>query len=532
MRIRLKTPNTPNTPNTISNTSKMSARRLSPLRMVGVVAVAAGLTSGASVWTLAAVRNTFTTTATVWYSPYVDVSLTPVMHFEDPQTNPADDVVLSFVVADPNAACAPSWGTFYSLDAAGRALDLDRRIARLRERGGDITVSFGGALNQELARTCTDEADLVAAYQSVIDRYQVERLDFDIEGEALSDLDANRRRGSALATLAAANPDLQLWLTVPVSTAGLTQEAVDLVDTTLAAGVKLSGVNVMTMNFGASRTEGQTMYEASAVALEAAFQQLSGSYQRAGRPLTPAQLWSHLGATPMIGQNDLQGEIFTLDDAARLVAFAGQRELGRLSIWSANRDNACGVHQDSARASNTCTGVEQAEAAFGLVFAAASAPSHLKDVTPPAYDDAAAKSASLDDPATSPYPIWRSAKTYLEGDKVVWHGNVYQAKWWAEGALPDAPVTNLWDTPWRYLGPVLPGDASPPADAVARVDGQQQRWSADGVYFGGTQVVHQGQIYQAKWWTQGVAPEQDSDRPFDHPWEYRGAAPPAVAEMS
>ena len=36
------------------------------------------------------------------------------------------------------------------------------------------------------------------------------------------------------------------------------------------------------------------------------------------------------------------------------------------------------------------------------------------------------------------------------------------------------------DTPWRYLGPVLPGDASPPADAVARVDGQKQRWSADG----------------------------------------------------
>ena len=36
--------------------------------------------------------------------------------------------VLGFVVADPTTAARPPMGTYYDLDGAGRALDLDRRI--------------------------------------------------------------------------------------------------------------------------------------------------------------------------------------------------------------------------------------------------------------------------------------------------------------------------------------------------------------------------------------------------------------------
>ena len=52
-----------------------------------------------------------------------------------------------------------------------------------------------------------------------------------------------------------------------------------------------------------------------------------------------------IGVTPMIGLNDVTTETFTQQDAEQLLAFAHQRGLGELSMWSLNRDrpNAAGV---------------------------------------------------------------------------------------------------------------------------------------------------------------------------------------------
>ena len=108
-----------------------------------------------------------------WSVPYVDVTLTPTYQFQDPQSNPARDVALAFVVADPDDACTPSWGGAYTLDQAGDDLELDRRITQLRAAGGDVMVSFGGQANEELAVACTDQAALDDAYRAVIERYDV-----------------------------------------------------------------------------------------------------------------------------------------------------------------------------------------------------------------------------------------------------------------------------------------------------------------------------------------------------------------------
>jgi chitinase len=91
------------------------------------------------------------------FAPYVDVTATPQYAFEDPTVSSAANVVLGFVVSSTSVACQPSWGTAYSLATAATGIDLDRRIARLRQRGGQVTASFGGALNTELAAACTDE---------------------------------------------------------------------------------------------------------------------------------------------------------------------------------------------------------------------------------------------------------------------------------------------------------------------------------------------------------------------------------------
>jgi hypothetical protein len=48
-----------------------------------------------------------------------------------------------------------------------------------------------------------------------------------------------------------------------------------------------------------------------------------------------------LGNTPMIGQNDSSGEIFTLADTATATAesYAAQQGIAMLSFWAEGRDN-------------------------------------------------------------------------------------------------------------------------------------------------------------------------------------------------
>jgi chitinase len=456
--------------------------------------------------------------AAAWYAPYVDTTLTPQFHFEDPTDNPADQVVLGFVVANAEGACEPTWGTHHDLDEAATALDLDRRVARLRQRSGDVIVSFGGAINNELALRCASVDELVGAYSAVIDRYRLTTIDFDIEGGALADRDGNTRRAEATARLQerarAEGRPLAVWLTLPVAPAGLTAESVGVVDAMLAAGVDLAGVNVMTMNYGGSRPSGVGMFDASAQALEATWRQLSGAYRRAGTPLADAAVWRKLGATPMIGQNDAPGERFELDDVRRLASFAAERGLGRVSIWSANRDGPCGAQWDSQLASNTCSGVEQEPLDFARAFDGLTGRSGSAAELPTVPETAP---VVVDDPATSPYPIWRSSRIYEAGDKAVWHGNVYEAKWWTQGNLPDEPVVNVWDTPWRYVGPVLPSDR--PRTTSTTAPASYPEWAPDAVYEKGDRVTLEGRAFEARWWSRGDRPDDDVDRPWDTPWE-------------
>src|SRR5689334_15706641 len=176
-------------------------RRLSVLRVLAALAIATGLAAAGITFA----RHVATGVAEAfgsgpWYAPYVDATLTPTYAFEDQRQNPSNDVVLGFVVASRDGKCVPTWGTFYSLDGAETALDLDRRISRMRARGGTAMISFGGASNDELALRCT-LADLERAYGAVIERYRPTSIDFDIEGSALGNATANARRAAAVKAL-------------------------------------------------------------------------------------------------------------------------------------------------------------------------------------------------------------------------------------------------------------------------------------------------------------------------------------------
>ncbi len=495
----------------------MGGRRFSPVRLLAVVGALGAVGVGTVRLSADAVDRLVEADGGSYFAPYVDVTLTPTFHFEDPLSSPSDDVVLGFVVAEAPTSCTPTWGTYYGLDAAGAALDLDRRIARLRERGGDIVVSFGGALNAELAVACTDPAQLTQAYLDVIDRYGASVIDFDLEGDGLADASANSRRAAVVAELQQLRQGLTVWVTLPVAPTGLTGVGVEAVDSFLEAEVELAGVNIMAMDYGASR-EDRSMREATEEAIASTTRQLDAAYRRVGRTLEPDSIAAQIGVTPMIGQNDVAGEIFELDDAEWLLHHVEDAGLGRVSMWSANRDQPCGAQVDLGQVSNVCSGVDQEPFEFAFQFGALPGRATAEPPDPVERTGEAPR----DDPDTSPYPIWRTSKVYEQGDKVVWHQNVYEAKWWTQGNLPDEPVEELWDTPWRYLGPVLASDAIAPEASTDPAD--RPEWDVDGVYLNGDEVVLDGWAYRAKWWTQADQPDPDPDRPSDVPWEVIGRA--------
>ena len=461
--------------------------------------------------------------STASFAAYVDVAVTPQFAFEEPSSAAARDVVLSFVVASPTAPCTPSWGRDYPLDSASNELDLDRRVARLRQNKGDISVSFGGAANSELATVCSDEGALLAAYRDVVNRYDVRTIDIDLEGAALTDSSANARRARVLKKLqqerAKEHKKLKVWLTLPVAPTGLSAEARSAVATTLKGGLQLSGVNVMTMDFGASRSKSQSMAATSIAALNATHRQLGDIYSGAGDPIGPATLWRRMGATPMIGQNDLAGEIFSLDDARAVNAFARDKGIARLSMWSLNRDRSCSTNYPDIRVvSNSCSGVDQGALTFATVLhggldgnnaLSAEHPADEPTLLTPMVDPS-------DDPATSPYAIWTSEQTYVEGTRIVRHRNVYMAKWWTQGDVPDDPTVDESSTPWQLVGPVLLGEK--PIVSTKLPAGTYPKWNAGKVYTKGERVMFDGTAFAAKWWTQSDIPAERSSQSDPSPW--------------
>ncbi|MBV9594287.1 MAG: glycosyl hydrolase family 18 [Actinobacteria bacterium] len=502
-------------------------RRLSWTRVGGVILLAGVVTAAIVGFRRdAAERTTFVTASS--FAPYVDVTATPQFGFEDPTQSAAANVVLGFVVQTPGSACQPSWGAAYSLNAASTGMDLDRRIARLRQRGGHVTVSFGGQANSELAVSCKDANALAAGYKNVVDRYSLDAIDLDIESDAASAPDVDTRRATAIAAVQqeekSAGRSLGVWLTLPVGPKGLTETGQQVLTATLTAGVDVAGVNALTMDYGQPLAAGQTMSDLAESSLTGLETQLHASLSGSGHSLSDDEVWQRIGVTPMIGQNDTASERFDLDDAHRLLDFAQQHRLRLLSMWSLNRDRSCGPNYANVEVvSPNCSGVSQDAGAFTAVFnkfsvsprpataiGASSSTSSSGRTTP------AALATGADDPANSPYPIWNPSQAYPKGTKIVWHHNVYEAKWYTQGDTPDAPVSNVADTPWTLMGPVLPGEH--PSATPTLPSGTYPAWNAATVYVAGDRVLYDGVGYQAKWWTQGDLPGIATQSPSDTPW--------------
>jgi len=290
--------------------------------------------------------NALTEGVKVWpakvFAPYVDVGLYPTFDMVSVAKNQGVKFFsLGFITADTTKQ--PAWGGYKEYAITGTPFDMAMRdqVRQIRGLGGDVTISFGGASNQEIAEVITDITALKNAYSQVADAYGLTRLDFDIEGGALAHRTSVDRRSAALALLQkereAAGKPTEIWLTLPVLPTGLTADGLYSVNSMLKAGVRLGGVNIMAMDYGdsaAPNPQGK-MGDYAIQAATSTFNQLKAIY---GTALTDAKLWSMVGVTPMIGLNDVTTEVFDQQEARELLAFAQQKNMGLISFWSLNRD--------------------------------------------------------------------------------------------------------------------------------------------------------------------------------------------------
>lgn len=305
------------------------------------------------------------------YAPYVDFTLNSQPDLASlAQNQNVTHFTMAFVVSKDADTCLPTWGTAYNVNDYAQY----SKIKALREAGGDIMVSIGGANNSPLAASCKNVNDLKQHYYDIVDNLNLNVLDFDIEGTWVADHESINRRNEAVKavqdTWKAEGRSVGIWYTLPILPTGLTAEGLYVLEDAKAKGVELAGVNVMAMDYGNSicqsdGTEGQNIHGKCATS---AIENLHSQMKQIFTDKSDAEINAMMGTTPMIGYNDVQGEVFYMSDAKLVMQDATDRGLGMIGIWSMMRDQP-GVARQVSPEHSGLTEQQAAKYAFSEVFA-------------------------------------------------------------------------------------------------------------------------------------------------------------------
>jgi len=321
------------------------------------------------------------------YAPYVDYTLNAQPDLASLAKNQGiTHFTMAFVVAKDADTCLPTWGTAYDINNYTQY----SKIKALREAGGDVMISIGGANNSPLAAACKNVSDLQKHYYDIVENLNLNVLDFDIEGTWVADHDSINRRNEAVkaaqAQWKAEGRSVGIWYTLPILPTGLTADGLYVLNDAKEKGVDLAGVNVMAMDYGSSicqsdGTEGQNIHGKCATsAIESLFSQLKQIFT----DKSDDEINAMMGVTPMNGYNDVQGEVFYLSDANLVLDDAKDRNLGMIGMWSMMRDQP-GVAKQVSPEHSGLTEQQAPIYAFSKVFAPfthseASADTEIKDI--------------------------------------------------------------------------------------------------------------------------------------------------------
>src|SRR5215469_14116525 len=283
-------------------------------------------------------------------APYVDMTNNQEGMLDRAAQAGLKSFTAAFVIG---SGCTPIWGDTLPVT---NDPTVTADITRAESEGAQPIVSVGGEAGIELAQSCPNLSQLVAAYQSVINTLNVTHIDFDIEGAAIADTATNNLRFQAINQLEAANPGLVVSVTIPTFPTGPDSNGQAFLQQAAQDGTRINVVNVMAMDYYGGFDPGNM----GSYAVEAAQDTLSFL-----QTVFPGATYSMVGVTPMIGQNDDPAEVFSEANAQTLVSFAQQNHLGRLAFWSVDRDQPCG---GSVSGLSQCSEISQQPLDFTNIF--------------------------------------------------------------------------------------------------------------------------------------------------------------------
>ncbi|KAI8897869.1 chitin synthase III catalytic subunit-domain-containing protein [Globomyces pollinis-pini] len=288
------------------------------------------------------------------FAPYINVELpTPY------DLAAADDKLqnkwftLGFINSDGNGKLM--WPKQPTLDSTVSNPYYMDTIKKLRAKGGDVIFAFGGytggqgtAKGSDIAMNINAMAglspadklsSLIKQTKLLIDTYEATWIDYDIEVDAIEkDNGSIDLRNKALAQIKKDYPKLRISFTIPCFPDGLSDSGKKLLENTITNNFRVDVINLMTMDFGTTKApdgkNGMGKYSIAAA------QNVKSQAEKLGIDFKTQSI----GITPMIGNNDVQGEVFTEANAQEVVDFAnGQDWVSYLSFWALHRDDGAAI---------------------------------------------------------------------------------------------------------------------------------------------------------------------------------------------
>ncbi|CAG2121548.1 unnamed protein product, partial [Medioppia subpectinata] len=228
------------------------------------------------------------------------------------------------------------------------------KVKAIRAAGGDVSVSFGGYNGVDLGKACHDVNSLANAYQIVIDKYSLTNVDFDVEHDNLGDVQGETRRFQAIKILQqkakASGKQLFVTLTLPSTTVGLSELGRNEIKRAVDLGAKMDLYKIMAFDYGGP---GADQVNSVISVMEQTHKQLKDLR----KDLNDQQVYAATGLILMNGHTDQPSELYTIDTFRKLIDYANQKHLGRVSYWALNRDRKC--TKPVGWVDGTCSSLEQ-----------------------------------------------------------------------------------------------------------------------------------------------------------------------------
>lgn len=282
------------------------------------------------------------------------------------QQSGAKWLTMAFLQTAAAGSCTVYWNGTSSMPVSSSVFGSD--FSTMRSNGGGTIPSFGGYSadtgGTEIADSCTSVSSIAGQLENVVTTYNVNRIDFDVEANSLTNSAGIDRRNKAIAQVetwaASTGHSVQFSYTFPTFPTGLQSDTLAVLQNAISNKARIDVVNIMTFDYYLGTTqEMATDTETAAAGLES---QLASLYPTK----SSSQLWGMIGVTEMIGIDDFgSAETFTTSDGSAVKSWAVSKGIDEISFWALQRDNGgC----PGVKGQSSCSGIAQTTWSFSQTF--------------------------------------------------------------------------------------------------------------------------------------------------------------------